>query len=68
MSVKDHIKGNSVFLFYRKGFLHYKTDDTNFEFRVPIEDAGDAAFLNTDRSMIMMRYIRKELEQQKNEE
>lgn len=60
--VKDHIKGKSNFVQYRKGFLFYVTDDTNFTFRVPIEDTGDASFNRVERSMTMMRYIRKELQ------
>lgn len=67
MKVTDHIKGNSHFQYYRKGYLFYKTEDTNFEFRVPIEDTGDASFLSTDRSMYFMRYIRKEIDNQKDD-
>ena len=64
MSVKDHIRGTSTFQYYRKNYLYYQTDDTSFTFRVPVEDTGDATFANAERSMIMMRYIRKEIEQQ----
>lgn len=49
------------FQFYRKGELHYKTDD-GFDFTVPVSDAGDATFLSSDRAMLFMRYIRKQLE------
>lgn len=49
------------FKFYRKGELWYTTDD-GFEFAVPIEDTGDGTFLASDRAMLFMRYIRKQLE------
>jgi hypothetical protein len=49
------------FQFYRKGELWYKTDD-GFEFAVPVSDTGDGTFLASDRAMLFMRYIRKQLE------
>ena len=49
------------FQFYRKGELWYKTDD-GFEFAVPVSDAGDGVFLASDRAMLFLRYIRKQLE------
>lgn len=59
MNVKDHIKGYSHFQVYRKGELWYKTDDTHFTFNVPADDTGDAAFGATEKSLHLMRYIRK---------
>jgi hypothetical protein len=63
LSLKDLVKdGKKVhFMFYRKMELWYKTDD-GFEFPVPIEDIGDGIFLNEDKAMLFMRYIRKHLE------
>jgi hypothetical protein len=49
------------FQFFRKGELHYKTDD-GFSFVVPADDVGDGVFLASDRAMLFMRYIRKQLE------
>lgn len=49
------------FQFYRKGELHYRTDD-GFDFVVPVSDVGDGTFLSSDRAMLFMRYIRKQLE------
>jgi hypothetical protein len=49
------------FQFFRKGELWYKTDD-GFEFAVPVSDTGDGVFLASDRAMLFMRYIRKQLE------
>lgn len=61
MTLKDHVKGQVHFQFYRKGELFYKTD-SGFEFTVPVEDCGDGVFLNEDKAMLFMRYIRKQLE------
>jgi hypothetical protein len=62
MTVKNHIKSYCNFIYYRKGFLYYLTDDTAFMFRVPVEDTEDATFRANEKSLTMMRYIRKELE------
>jgi hypothetical protein len=48
------------FVMYRKGYLHYKTSD-GFDFAVPADDCGDGVFLNEDKAMLFMRYIRKQL-------
>ena len=50
----------SIFQFYRKGKLWYKTD-RGFEFPIPIEDCGDGTFLKEDKTILFMRYIRKHL-------
>lgn len=62
-SIKDMVKdGKKVqFKFYRQKELWYATE-CGFEFPVPIEDAGDATFLNEDKAMLFMRYIRKHTE------
>ena len=54
-------KGNLVtFKYYRKNELWYSTE-CGFMFPVPIEDTGDAQFLPSDKAMMFMRYIRKQL-------
>jgi hypothetical protein len=62
MAVKDHVRGKSRFLFYKDSQLWYQTDDTEFVFPVPIEDIGTATFNNEEKSLLMMRYIRKWIE------
>lgn len=59
MKVSDHIKGNSNFLYYRDGNLWYRTYDTGLEFPVPIDDIGTATFNRVEKSLLLMRYIRK---------
>jgi len=63
LNIKDLVRdGKKVyFMFYRQKELWYKTED-GFEFPVPIEDIGDGVFLNEDKAMLFMRYIRKHLE------
>jgi len=62
-TLKQLVAGDKkvYFQFYRKGELHYVTDD-GFSFVVPVSDAGDATFLASDRAMLFLRYIRKQLE------
>jgi hypothetical protein len=63
MNIKDMVKdGQKVkFEFYSKGNLWYITE-TGFQFPVPIEDTGDATFMNEDKAMLFMRYIRKHVD------
>lgn len=65
-TLKELVAGDKQvkFVAYRKGNLHYETD-CGFEFIVPIEDCDDGVFLNVDRAMFFMRYIRKQLEANK---
>lgn len=61
MPLIDHVRGQVNFQFYRKGQLFYKTD-SGLEFTVPVDDCGDGVFLTTDKAVLFMRYIRKQLE------
>ena len=56
--MKEHIKGYSEFVYYRDSQLWYKTE-SNLIFPIPIEDIGNATFNKTEKSLLMMRYIRK---------
>lgn len=44
-----------------KGELYYVTE-CGFMFPVPISDTGDGTFLDEDKAMFFMRYIRKQIE------
>lgn len=64
MNIKEIIKDNKVnFSHYRANILYYNiiVNNEKFMFPVPIEDIGDATFLNEDKAIIFMRYIRKGL-------
>lgn len=62
-TLRELVAGDKLvhFQFFRKGELWYKTD-AGFEFAVPVSDTGDGVFLASDRAMLFLRYIRKQLE------
>jgi hypothetical protein len=62
LTLKEIVKDNRVyFSHYRAGHLYYTVTvkEQKYNFPVPIDDIGDATFLNEDKAIIMMRYIRK---------
>lgn len=67
-NLKDEIINNKKvkFVFYRQKTLWYSTE-SGFVFPVPIEDIGDATFLSEDKAILFMRYIRKYIEEIKQE-
>lgn len=50
-----------TFTHFRRNQLWYITE-CGFQFAVPVEDVGDATFNVEERAMLMMRYIRKQIE------
>lgn len=48
------------FTHYRHKQLWYITE-CGFEFPLPIEDIGDATFAASDKTILLMRYIRQHL-------
>jgi hypothetical protein len=68
-SLKEMVSsGKTVtFEFYRKGELWYTTE-CGFKFPVPISDTGDGTFLKSDKAMLFMRYIRKQIDEVQKEE
>ena len=62
MEIKNLVKpGMQVhFTHYQKNYLWYRHDN-GFEFPVPVEDTQDGMFLASDKAMLFMRYMRKEL-------
>ena len=44
----------------KEGYLIYTTS-TGLDVKVPISDIGEATFLNQDKGILFMRYIRKSL-------
>lgn len=57
--IKELIKGEVTFEYYRDGALYYRTADDSLLFPVPIDDAGNATFKAKDKGILFMRYIRK---------
>ncbi len=62
MSIKEMVSsGKQVhFVHYQGKELWYKTE-CGFEFPVPIDDTGEAAFASQDKAILFMRWIRKHL-------
>lgn len=61
MNLKEQVQGKVTFQYYREGHLYYKTEK-DLVFPVPISDIGEATFLNEDKALLFMRYIRKHIE------
>ena len=67
MNIKDIIYDETKtsrevsFSHYLKGELWYNVEGLDFEFPVPVDDTGDARFMNKDKASLFMRYIRKHL-------
>lgn len=61
-NIKEMVSNNKkvTFIMYRKGELWYKTE-CGFEFPVPITDTGDAVFLDSDKALLFMRWIRQHI-------
>jgi hypothetical protein len=64
--LKEHIKGNVKFVYFRDGALHYQCAD-GYEFPVPVNDTGNTqgdspTFLAEDKGIVFMRWIRKSME------
>lgn len=62
-NIKEMVKDgkNASFQYYRKGELWYKTE-CGFMFPVPVSDVGDGTFNASEKAMLLMRYIRKQVE------
>lgn len=63
MNIKDMVRDGkkAKFTHYKQGEMWYVTED-GFEFPVPINDTGDGVFHRQEKAMLLMRYIRKHLE------
>lgn len=62
-SIKEMVNNNKrvAFVRYQNSELWYSTE-CGFEFPVPISDTGEAAFLNSDKALLFMRWIRKHID------
>ena len=62
MNIKEMIQNKTVkFVRYQNKELWYVTE-CGFEFPVPISDTGEASFMNQDKALLFMRWIRKHIE------
>jgi len=60
-ALKELVRGNAEFQYYKDSQLWYKTVVGSFIFPVPIEDVGAATLNRVEKGLLMMRYIRKHL-------
>lgn len=62
-NIKDMVKNNKKanFIAYKESNLYYTTE-CGFVFPVPISDIGDGVFNATEKAMLLMRYIRKQID------
>ena len=62
-SIKEMVKDNkkASFIKYNDSNLYYKTE-CGFVFPVTISDVGDGVFNATEKAMLLMRYIRKQID------
>ena len=49
------------FIYYYDSELWYEVVGKDFKFPVPIKDVGTATFLDEDKGILFMRYIRKHI-------
>jgi hypothetical protein len=62
MNIKEMVSDNKKarFIYYKLNELWYETE-TGFRFPVPIEDTGEGIFQAEEKTLLLMRYIRKHL-------
>lgn len=61
-NIKEMVKNKSVtFVEYKENELFYKTE-CGFIFPVPISDTGKGVFLDKDKAITYMRWIRRHLD------
>lgn len=62
-SLKEMVKNNNLarFVNFEKDHLYYATE-CGFVFPVPVSDVGDGVFHATEKAMLLMRYIRKQID------
>lgn len=59
-NIVDLAKSRAVFVRYQDQTLWYRVDE--FEFPIPVDDAGGGAFGPTEKGLTLMRWIRKHIE------
>jgi hypothetical protein len=67
MKVSDFVAQNKgcKFKYFRQGYLYYTVmayTGEYFTFPIPINDLGEASVNDVEKSIMLMRYIRKAIE------
>lgn len=61
LTLKDHVRGSSTFLKYKSENLWYETLEGLY-FPVPISEVEDAEFRRVEKSILLMKWIKRQLE------
>lgn len=65
MKISDFVSADKFcsFLYYRHQHLYYSVSgpDGNYMFPIPLDDLADASVKCKEKSVLLMRYIRKSL-------
>ena len=66
--VNKHFEQNALFRFLRNNVAYYSVvsaqDNFVYVFPIPLEDLGNATLNATEKPMMLMRYIRKAIDEQ----
>lgn len=60
--LKELIKGDCTFEFYRAGHLYYRTENGELLFPIDITDVGNSTLNHREKGIILMRYIRRQMD------
>jgi hypothetical protein len=69
MKITDFVydKNFCQFVYYRQNLLYYsvvkKNTSEKYLFPIPLDDLGDATINNIEKSIFLMRYMRKALDE-----
>ncbi len=63
--ITDLVRGEQTcrFAYFKDGLLWYSHDSQEFMFPIPVSDLGDAKLHASERALLLMRWIRKQLEE-----
>ena len=61
--LKVRVAGAARFLYFTDGALWYETAD-GWKFPVPVADAGTGIFNATEKGLLLMRWMRRYIEEQ----
>lgn len=66
-TITEIVKGNqAVFSHYRAGIMYYSVtvDDSTYTFPVYLDDIADATLHKEEKAIMLMRYVRKAINEQ----
>lgn len=61
-SIKEHVQGKVIFVYYRDGSLWYLTE-TGLKFPVPLVSGSSEIFMSVEKGISMTKYISNYIKQ-----